>query len=150
MHTVHTFKRLGLFHVAVTIPDKSTSEWVDMWVKYVRREIHTYDDEDRKKLMEAFRIIAETSDAVGIEQYGGNYWSLSRLTTTHNNLAGDKECDHLHDGMGFLPVRYSIHTTVVLFRGTAKKSTIGPKNARLNYGNENYKRFNANHHKQDF
>lgn len=108
MSTEHTFKSLGVYHVNVKLPDESASEAGIFWVKYVRREIHSYDNADRAALMKAWRTIAETNDATGVQMYGENFQSLGRLSTTHNNLAGDKECDHLHDGMGFVPGHISV------------------------------------------
>ena len=78
-------------------------------VKYVRREMHTVDDEDREALFAAWKVLLDTSDSDGVAAYGADFMSHGRLSAEHNNLAGDKLCDHLHDGMGFVPGHISVN-----------------------------------------
>jgi hypothetical protein len=100
---VHAFDELGLHVVSVT--DTSTGESVSakVHVKYVRQEMRKVDKEDREALFAAWKVLMETSDTEGVATYGSNFMSHGRLSTEHNNLAGDRLCDHLHDGMGFVP-----------------------------------------------
>ena len=107
-HFEKIFTNLGRTHVSLTLSDGTTSRVGTVFVKYVRRELRAYDDEDRITLLTAWQTLAETSDAKGVESYGQNFMSIGRLATLHNNLAGDKACDHLHDGMGFIPAHISM------------------------------------------
>ncbi|KAH8074295.1 symporter [Aureococcus anophagefferens] len=42
------------------------------------------------------------SDDNCTNSYGPAYRDIHSLTTLHASLAGDKSCDHMHDGLGFL------------------------------------------------
>ncbi|KAH8050454.1 hypothetical protein JL722_11425 [Aureococcus anophagefferens] len=42
-------------------------------------------------------------DAEGARAYGRAYKSAAYFIATHNELSGDRTCDHFHDGLGFLP-----------------------------------------------
>ena len=122
---VHTFTELGLHHVTldVTYPSTSASSsgsasrsgfftksvTAKVVVKYVRREMHSVDDEDRVALFAAWKVLLTTSDAEGRALYGDNFMSHGRLSAEHNNLAGEVGCDHLHDGMGFVPAHVSVN-----------------------------------------
>jgi hypothetical protein len=55
------------------------------------------------QLFAAWKVLLDTTDDAGIAEYGSDFRSHARLSTEHNNLAGDRLCDHLHDGMGFIP-----------------------------------------------
>ena len=65
-------------------------------------EVLVKDVKDRMAVMEAFRVMAETTDARGTSLYGPNFRSLRRLSSEHNNWAGRQDCDHLHDGKSFV------------------------------------------------
>jgi hypothetical protein len=112
---VHEFDQLGVHRVTVEATYSSDADGFVVLktmalvvVKYVRRELHSVDDEDRQALMSAWQVLLETNDEDGVSQYGDDYRSFLRLSSEHNNLAGDKLCDHLHDGMGFLPAHVSL------------------------------------------
>ena len=100
---VHAFDELGLHVVSVT--DTSTGESVSakVHVKYVRQG----DAEGGQRGPRGAVRRVEGID--GDERHGGRRdlqasTSCARpLSTEHNNLAGDRLCDHLHDGMGFVP-----------------------------------------------
>ena len=51
------------------------------------------------QLFAAWKVLLDTTDDAGIAEYGSDFRSHARLSTEHNNLAGDRLCDHLHDGM---------------------------------------------------
>ena len=97
---LHTFDGVGDFWVKMTIGESTATG--KLYVRYVRREMRSLLEEDRVAWLQAWKTVVNTDDATGIDLYGSTYQSMSRLVTTHNNLAGDKACDHLHDGMGFL------------------------------------------------
>jgi len=125
---VHTFTELGTHHVTLDVTYKTSndsggaegegggaaaafqvmSRTAKVVVKYVRREMHSLDDEDREALFSAWKVLLDTDDTTGTATYGSDFMSHLRLSAEHNNLAGDKGCDHLHDGMGFLPGHLSV------------------------------------------
>jgi hypothetical protein len=117
----HTFTELGVHHVTLDVTYKTDeseeegdgafqvmSQTAQVHVKYVRREMHSIDDEDRESLFAAWKVLLETDDTTGVSTYGDDFMSHLRLSAEHNNLAGDKGCDHLHDGMGFIPGHLSV------------------------------------------
>lgn len=123
---VHTFTELGVHVVRLEVTyaadgvkgagqskgaafaSKVATVEAKVVVKYVRRELHSVDDEDREALFDAWRVLLETEDSEGVDAYGDGFRSYARLAAEHNNLAGDRVCDHLHDGMGFVPAHVSV------------------------------------------
>jgi hypothetical protein len=114
---VHNFDQLGLHRISLeaSYPSASAASGVEVMsstatvmVKYVRQEIHSVDDEDRTALLSAWQVLMNTDDSEGVAQYGDDFMSFTRLTSEHNNFASDKTCDHLHDGMGFVPAHVSL------------------------------------------
>ncbi|CAM9881597.1 unnamed protein product, partial [Choristocarpus tenellus] len=81
--------------------------------KYVRREIRTLDEEDRTAFLDAmetlYRLPAEGVDG-GRARFGEDYRDAFDFVAAHNELAGGRQCDHAHDGVGFL----TIHTALSL------------------------------------
>jgi hypothetical protein len=105
---VHTFNELGKHTVVAKDDETGATLKTSVYVRYVRREMRTVDEEDHEALFKAWKVLLETSDEEGVDTYGSNFWSQARLSTEHNNLAGDRSCDHLHDGMGFIPAHMSV------------------------------------------
>ncbi len=112
LNLVHAFNELGVHTVSVANAKSGETVTATVHVKYVRREMRNVDEPDRLALFEAWKTIMDTSDSEGVKKYGRDYMSLNRLATEHNNLAGDRACDRLHDGMGFVPGH--IHVTRLL------------------------------------
>ena len=71
--------------------------------RYVRREIRSLSDDDREAFFRAAGVLYATPDAEGARAYGRAYKSAAYFIATHNELSGDRTCDHFHDGLGFLP-----------------------------------------------
>ena len=74
-------------------------------VKYVRREIRTLTDTDRNEFFAALSIIYNDSDTVQSKYktlYGSKYMSAKDFAAEHLLGAGTTDCDHWHDGAGFL------------------------------------------------
>lgn len=71
-------------------------------IRYVRRELRSLEPIDRERFMStAFELWSLSSDE-GVAIYGNKFRSIDYLTALHNHLAGDRECDHMHDGLGFM------------------------------------------------
>jgi len=72
-------------------------------VKYVRREIRSLTDEDLEETLDTMITLWNVPQKDGEELFGPEYKSMDELLKVHLKLAGAPECDHIHDGMGFLP-----------------------------------------------
>uniref|UniRef100_A0A6V1P2Y2 Tyrosinase copper-binding domain-containing protein n=1 Tax=Heterosigma akashiwo TaxID=2829 RepID=A0A6V1P2Y2_HETAK len=72
-------------------------------VKYVRRELRTYFEDERERFLDAMRTMVDTPTRQGKMIYGPAYFDMMYYTNLHNQYAGDRFCDHMHNGMGFLP-----------------------------------------------
>jgi len=73
-----------------------------LYVRYVRREMRSLMQEDREQLLDAMALHWKVSDEEGKELYGENYRSMQTLLMYHLQQAGATDCDHYHDGYGFL------------------------------------------------
>jgi len=76
--------------------------------KYVRREIKTLTDEDREAFLDGLEIMVTISQEEGTKKYGANFKNNEYFTHMHNVLAGARDCDHLHQGRGFLTNHLSL------------------------------------------
>jgi len=72
-------------------------------VRYVRRELRSLTATDRAALLDAMKVHWEVDQARGQELYGAAYRSAAELLKFHLRYAGAADCDHIHDGYGFLP-----------------------------------------------
>ena len=70
--------------------------------RYVRREIRALNEHDRESFFETARVLWDTPTAEGIAHFGEGYRSVEYFIDIHNQLAGALDCDHMHDGLGFL------------------------------------------------
>ena len=70
--------------------------------RYVRREIRSLSDDDREKYFSAVETVYKVSQDEGMSRYGEAYKNITYFVTLHHRLAGARDCDHLHDGLGFL------------------------------------------------
>jgi len=79
-------------------------EWVETSVLslYVRRELRTLTEDDRDAFFDAAQVLFSIPTNEGRELFGDRYVSVGTFAMDHNTLAGNKDCDHLHDGLGFL------------------------------------------------
>jgi len=77
-------------------------------VKYVRREIRSLFEEDRGRFLDAMRAMQITPTRQGKMIYGPRYLDMNYMTEAHNKYAGDRVCDHLHNGLGFFPLHMAL------------------------------------------
>jgi len=75
---------------------------VKVMVKYVRREIRSLTDLDREKFFNAVHILARVPTEVGQELFGKNYKSKDYFNRVHLYYGGTADCDHWHQGAGFV------------------------------------------------
>ncbi|CAN0387437.1 unnamed protein product [Pylaiella littoralis] len=73
-------------------------------VKYVRREIRTLTDEEREELFEAMFTLwsVRVDGGNGKELYGEGYADIYAINRLHYKAASPIDCDHFHDGLGFM------------------------------------------------
>ncbi|CAN0141328.1 unnamed protein product, partial [Discosporangium mesarthrocarpum] len=74
--------------------------------KYVRRELRSLDKEDLTAFLDAMETLYRVP--ANPLKYGDEYRDAFDFVALHNELAGGRECDHAHDGLGFL----TIHTAL--------------------------------------
>jgi len=103
-----TFMDVDIYEVSISEHDSngnkisSTGFIGKIIVRYVRREIRSLDDDDRDLFMKSCAIVWAEPMETGILKYGAQYTDIKYLAGLHNKLAGDRDCDHMHDGLGFL------------------------------------------------
>lgn len=107
----HTFMMLGIHTVQISNQSVSLSantstpmysSKVLLACRYVRRETRTLETFDRSNFIDAVRIVYTVHAADGKKLYGSKYKDASYFIEYHTWMAGTLDCDHLHDGMGFL------------------------------------------------
>jgi len=100
----HTFTALGKYTIAA---DEAVGI---LHVKYVRHEIRSLTEGARARLFKAWaEVIAQKDEKSALTKYGSNFMTLRKLSALHNNWGGAKDCDHLHDGMGFVPTHVQMN-----------------------------------------
>ena len=67
---------------------------IEVYVKYVRREVRKLSDEDRRQFLEAASELWKTNTVTGKDSYGERYRDINYMTIVHNDLAGNQvwEC----------------------------------------------------------
>ena len=70
--------------------------------RYVRREIRRLSDRDRELYLDALHQISSLRAEAGRAKFGERFFNLAHFATLHLTLAGTREGDQLHDGLGFL------------------------------------------------
>lgn len=71
-------------------------------VKYVRREIRSLTDRDREAFFTAVMTLQRVPTLVGQDLYGDYYHSKDFLNRIHLYYGGTADCDHWHQGAGFV------------------------------------------------
>jgi len=99
-------KEVGMYPIILRETDDSTNlitreRRSGIIVKYVRREIRNLLDEDREAFLDALEIMVKLPEEEGKEKYGPEYHSIDYFVALHNDRAGARDCDHMHNGMGF-------------------------------------------------
>jgi hypothetical protein len=84
---------------------EATSKSVEAFSKdiscyYIRRELRELTTRERDDFLDAVKILTEVPTNDGIAKYGPNYKSLEDFEIMHLAGAGERNLDHIHDGMG--------------------------------------------------
>jgi hypothetical protein len=75
---------------------------MQVWVKYVRRELTSLTDSDRTSFLDALSTLWKVNTVDGIEAYGANYKSLYYFASIHNDAGANGVCDEFHGDQGFI------------------------------------------------
>lgn len=67
---------------------------------YIRRELRDLSKRDKEAFLDTFLLLEKTPTKEGIKKYGAHYRSLAEFEVMHLRAAGDREVDHIHDGLG--------------------------------------------------
>jgi hypothetical protein len=52
--------------------------------------------------VKSIQVIFRVPIADGVALYGSKYVDIGTFAMDHNALAGNSNCDHMHDGLGFI------------------------------------------------
>ena len=107
----HNFKETGVFTILLQEFDgeqvlASYSE--DIVIKYVRRELRTLTESDADLFFATAKTIWDVDSEDGKIKYGNDFENIEFFTSLHGELAGAQDCDHIHDGMAFVPFHIAI------------------------------------------
>lgn len=94
---------VGTYSLIVRAAAAGLEQRVTLYTRYVRREIRQLTDGDLDRMLDAMAALWRVPQAQGEALYGPHYLSAATLLQAHLELAGQQDCDHMHDGMGFLP-----------------------------------------------
>lgn len=73
-----------------------------MMVKYVRREIRTLIDDDRKRFFDSMYKLYTVDETTGLGDYGAKFKTAEHFLYKHMLGAATIDCDHWHDGSGIV------------------------------------------------
>jgi len=103
----YEFQKIAYYNISVIQVQKSTKQTLqstmqEVICRYVRREIRSLTDTDREDFLSALELAYSVSSEEGKQKYGPNFVNAQTLVAIHNKRAGDINCDHMHDGYGFM------------------------------------------------
>ena len=109
---VFEFRQLGDTVVTVRELDATTGQskanlTTSVMVKYVRREIRSMTDRDREAMFSAIMVMQRVPTDVGQALYGEKYYSKDYFTRIHQSYGGSSDCDHWHQGAGFVTSHFA-------------------------------------------
>lgn len=95
-----TFPEIGAYTI-ITDDGESTSKYT-VTSRIVRWELRTLDETDRGNYFQALHRWYIIEQQEGMLKYGSGYQSMTYLLRQHIYGAAKRDCDHWHDGAGFL------------------------------------------------
>ena len=111
LSVTHNFEEPGIYSILLEELDGDqllTSYSEDIVIKYVRRELRSLTESDADLFFETAKTMWDVSSEEGKIKYGNNFKNIEYFTSLHGDLAGAKDCDHIHDGMAFVPFHVAI------------------------------------------
>lgn len=99
-------------NITIVIYKKSSTKVHDtlteiVLAKYVRREIRGLLAQDRVAFFQAMSIMQRVPTVIGQALYGSNYYSRDHFNRMHLYFGGSQDCDHWHDGPGFVVTHFA-------------------------------------------
>lgn len=97
---VFTFEHIGkyLVNVIETCSASSSDTSQVLFVKYVRRELQSLNEQDRDDFLDSLATLYTTTTSDGILKYGPRFKSVYYFTSIHVDAAGNPVCDEFHSG----------------------------------------------------
>jgi hypothetical protein len=94
----------GVWTLAAAEPAAVVSNKVSLklMAKYVRREVRSLTDADREAWLSAVMVMQRVPTVAGQSLYGTKYMSKDHFTRVHLYYGGALDCDHWHQGAGFV------------------------------------------------
>jgi|MDSY01.2.fsa_nt_gb hypothetical protein len=104
------FTSTGYHDVVLTskIGDETKHLAVKVMVKYVRREVRSMLDVDRERFFNALMVLTLVPTEVGQKLWGSTFKSKDYFQRIHLYYGGTKDCDHWHQGAGFVTSHISL------------------------------------------
>jgi len=75
---------------------------------YVRRDMTTLTEKDLSTTMDAMYTLWSVEEEEGQKLYGANFHSIDYFAEAHMFNAAQRDADHIHEGLGFLPQHIKI------------------------------------------
>jgi len=93
---------LAAHRLALSMAAGSAKVVAKVMCKYVRREVRSLLDADREAWFSAVQVLQHVPTSAGQELYGSKYFSKDHFTRLHLYYGGALDCDHWHQGAGFV------------------------------------------------
>ena len=105
-HITLEFPTIGNYEVQLVASDPERAIHGIMkdvfFCRYVRRDVRHLDNWDRDMFLDAMQMLVQLQKHEGQDMFGDSYKTLDDYVQIHLDQAGNKLCDHMHDGLGFL------------------------------------------------
>jgi len=92
----------AVHRLALSLAAGSAKVVAKVMCKYVRREVRSLLDADREAWFSAVQVLQHVPTSAGQELYGSKYYSKDHFTRLHLYYGGALDCDHWHQGAGFV------------------------------------------------
>lgn len=109
-HTIQkTFTSPGTYTFTLSNQDQRHDAIVI--VKYVKRELRSLGESDRKAFLKAAAKLWKYTTEEGRAKYGEKFTGISTLVEEHALASNDIKCDQFHEGSGFFTHHFAITQT---------------------------------------
>uniref|UniRef100_A0A6C0KJH1 PKD domain-containing protein n=1 Tax=viral metagenome TaxID=1070528 RepID=A0A6C0KJH1_9ZZZZ len=109
-HTIRkTFTTPGTYRFTLT--NQNQRHEAVVIVKYVKRELRSLSESDRKAFLKAASKLWKYTTEEGRAKYGDKFTGISTLVEEHALASNDIKCDQFHEGSGFFTHHFAITQT---------------------------------------
>ena len=106
-----TFTVPGIYSMVTSNDNFVTNHTCTIIVKYVKRELRSLTDDDRRRFLKAASKIWKYSTIEGRAKYGDQFTGIDTLVEQHALASNDIRCDQFHEGSGFFTHHFAITQT---------------------------------------